>query len=314
MKNVAITGVSGYIGGLLCRRIAQEAAVERIIGIDVRAPSFESPKFTFIQHDVSQPFNDIFIKNNIDTAIHLAFIVLPIHDARKTYQINIGGSNNFLAACAAGGVKQVFYMGSNTEYGAFKVNPALFTEDMPLNPNPDYPYAVDKARVDLLFQDFAEKNPEICVTIGRTAPVTGPRGNACGLTALFLPVMVKAVVRNPAWQFIHEDDLAELAVRLLRQKNNGIYNLAGDGTLTYGEMIKKLRRPCVSLPARLLYSGVQITWKLHLQKRSQPGGLAMLLYPIAMSNEKVKKATGYQPRYTGPEAFEAFLKASGGKK
>jgi UDP-glucose 4-epimerase len=311
MKNVVITGVSGYIGTLLLKRIAQEAEVERIIGVDIKAPLFESPKFTFIERDVREPFADIFKNNKIDTAIHLAFIVAPIHDEGKAYHINIEGSRNFLDACVKAGVEQVYYMGSNMEYGARRNNPALFTEDMPLNPNPDFPYSRDKAAVDLMFQDFAKKNPGICVTIGRAAAVTGPCGNACGLTVLFLPVMVKPIARNPLWQFIHEEDLAELTVRLLKKRKGGIYNLTGDGGLTYAQMIKKLGKPSIPLPSWLLYPGIKITWKLRLQSRAQAGGLYMLMYPITLSNDKVKKETGYKLRYTGQEAFEAFLKAMG---
>ena len=308
MQNVVITGVSGYLGTQLLKRISQEPEVKRIIGIDVKAPSFSSSKFTFVNHDVRQPLDKIFNDNKIDTALHLAFIVLPIHDAAKSEAINIGGSENFLSACATAGVKQVYYMGSNTEYGARKNNPPLFSEDSPINPNADYPYAYDKARVDRLFQDFALKHPDVCVTIGRTAPVTGPCGDACGLTALFLPVMVKALGKNPLWQFIHEDDLVELAVLLLKKKKAGIYNLAGDGTLPYYEMIKKIGRPSISMPGWLIQFGIQLSWGLHLQKRSQAGGAMMLQYPIVMSSEKVKKATGYELRYTGPDAFESFLK------
>jgi UDP-glucose 4-epimerase len=108
----------------------------------------------------------------------------------------------------------------------------LFTENMPPNPNLDFPYACDKAMVDLMFQDFAKENPNICVTIGRTVAVTGPSGDDCGLTLLFLPIMVKPMGKNPLWQFIHEDDLLELVVLLLRDRKVGIYNLTGDGGLT----------------------------------------------------------------------------------
>jgi PAS domain S-box-containing protein len=65
---------------------------------------------------------------------------MPLHDAAKTRRINIGGSENFLAACAGTNVRQVFYLGSNTAYGAHEGNPALFTEDMPLNLPPSRPY------------------------------------------------------------------------------------------------------------------------------------------------------------------------------
>jgi UDP-glucose 4-epimerase len=119
--------------------MAQEAEVERVVGLDIREPSFQSPKFTFIRHDVRQPLDDAFINNKIDTAIHLAFIVAPIHNEAAAHRINIQGSQNFLTAAKKAGVEQVYYMGSHTEYGAHDYNPALFTEDMPLHPNHDFP-------------------------------------------------------------------------------------------------------------------------------------------------------------------------------
>jgi UDP-glucose 4-epimerase len=313
MKNVAITGVSGYIGTLLLKRLVQETEIERIIGIDVEEPSFQSPKFTFIEHDVRRPFEDLFVTYKCDTAIHLAFIVAPIRDETKAHDININGSKNFLDASAKAKVAQIFYLGSHTEYGAHGNNPDFFTEDMSLNPNKDYPYPVDKAQVDTMFQEHANNNPGTCVTIGRTVAVTGPCGNACGLTVLFLPVMIKAAGKNPLWQFIHEDDMAELVFRLLKERKGGIYNLAAEGGLTYNEMIKKLGKPSITLPPRLLYRSIQLTWKIRLQSRGQAGGLFLLEYPIIVSNEKVKKETGYKLRHSAQEAFDIFLKTKAEK-
>jgi hypothetical protein len=48
-----------------------------------------------------------------------------------------------------------------------------------------------------------------------------------------------------------------------------------------------------------------------LQSRGQAGALSMLEYPITISNDKVKKETGYKLRYTGREAFDKFLEATG---
>jgi UDP-glucose 4-epimerase len=313
MKNIAITGAAGYIGTLLLKKLLKEPEVEHIIGLDVKEPPLRSTKFTYIKHDVRQPFGDTFIKNKIDTAIHLAFVVVPIHDEKKSHQINIEGSRNLLDASLKAGVKQIYYMGSNTEYGAHDNNPLLFTEEMALNPNSDYPYACDKAEVERLFQEFAKHNPDVCVTIGHTAAVTGPCGDACGLTELFLPVMVKSAGKDPLWQFIHEDDLAELVILLLKQRKKGIYNLAGDGGLIYSQMIKMTGKPSITLPAWLLYWGVRLSWDLHLQSKSQAGGFNMLKYPVTMSNDKVKRETGYKLHYTGQEAFETFLRTRGNK-
>jgi UDP-glucose 4-epimerase len=310
MKNVAITGVSGYLGTLLARRIGEEADVERVIGMDVKEPAFIFPKFTFIKHDVRQPFTRIFKDNNIDTALHLAFIVVPVQDEARAREINLEGTKNFLDAAAGAKVSHVYYMGSHTEYGARQGNAAPFTEEAPLRPNRDYPYPCDKAAADLMFQHFAADYPETCMTIGRTVAVTGQCGEACGLTTLFLPVMVRVAGKNPLWQFIHEQDLVELILLLLKNRRAGIFNLAGEGGVTYGDMIKGLSKPSIALPGWLLRGAIDFTWKLKLQSKGSIGTLSLLEYSITINNEKVLKATGYQMRYTARDAWEAFVKAT----
>jgi UDP-glucose 4-epimerase len=310
MKNVAITGVSGYLGTLLAKRIGQEPGVARVIGLDVKEPAFTFPNFLFIKHDVRQPFINIFREYNIDTALHLAFIVVPVQDETRARQINLEGTKNFLDAAAGAKLGHIYYMGSHTEYGARQGNTAPFTEEAPLRPNRDYPYPCDKAAADLMFQHFAADYPETCVTIGRTVAVTGQCGEACGLTTLFLPVMVRVMGKNPVWQFIHEQDLAELILSLLKNRKAGVFNLAGAGGVTYRDMINDLGKPSIVLPGWLLRGAIDFTWKLKLQSKGSVGTLSLLEYPIIISNEKVLKATGYKMRYTAREAWEAFLKAT----
>ena len=314
MKNVVITGVSGYLGTLLAKRIAQEPEVERVIGMDIKEPSFQSPKFTFIKHDVRQPFGNIFSENKVDTAIHFAFIVAPIHDEGRAHEINIKGSQNFMAASAEAKVQQVFYMSSYSAYGAWADNPKIFTEEMPLKPNLDFPYPSDKAEVDHMFQKFATEHPEIQVTIGRTAAVTGPGGEKCGLTVLFLPIMIKPIGLDSTWQFIHEDDLVDIITLLAKQRKAGIFNFTAQGAYKYSEIIKMLGKPSIPLPSWLLYWGIKITWRLKLQSKAQAGALRMIQYSTLMSGEKLIKETGYKYRYTGPEAFDIFLQVMGKKK
>ena len=314
MKNVAITGVSGYLGTLLAKRLMQEAEVERIVGISRRAPEIASPKLKFYSHDVREQFGTIFVENSVDTAIHFAFSVVNVHDERMAHEINIKGSQNFLDASAQAKVQQVFFLSSGTAYGSWSASPKILTEETPLKPNLDYLYSSDKAKVDLMFQKFATEHPEIKVTIGRAVSVTGPGGEACGLTAMFLPIMVKAMGYDSTWQFIHEDDLVEIITLLAKQRKTGIYNFTADGALKYTEIIKLLGKPSISLPSWLLYWGVRISWSLHLQSKAQAGALNILKYATPMAGEKLIKETGYKYRYTGPEAFDIFLQVMGKKK
>ena len=306
MKNVAITGIGGYLGGLLLDRLEQEDEVERIIGLDIKEPGVTSSKLKFYQQDVRKPFADIFIDNEIDTAVHLAFQVTPIHDETGTHTINITGSQNFLEACEKAGASQLFYMSSYTAYGAHADNPESISEDAPLRPAANFPYPTDKAKVDIMFQDFMKSHPDMAVTIVRTVAVTGPHSVVGGLSVLFTPVMIRAKGHDPLWQFIHEDDLVELVTILLKQRQHGVFNVAGDGGVRYSEMIQAAGKRSIALPAGPLAWFTNLSWKLHLQS-SSPGGVDILTHPIVVNTEKVRKATGYEFRYTSREAFDAFM-------
>jgi UDP-glucose 4-epimerase len=307
MKRVAITGISGYIGTQLLRRLEQQEDVESIIGIDLRAPSSTSPKLKFYPRDIREPFADIFSDNQIDTAIHLAFVVTPTHDYIGAHRINIEGARNFLDACQQASVECLFYLSSHTVYGPHPDNPISITEESPLRPIPSFPYSCDKAEVERMFQDFMERHPDICVIIVRTCSVTGPQGGGAGLTILFTPVMIRAIGYNPPWQFIHEDDLTELISTLLKQRQKGIFNAGGEGFLRYREMIKAVGKPSIALPAFLLSLLLTLSWRLHLQSSSPVGGLEFLKYPIVVSTEKLRKTTGFQFRHSSREALMSLL-------
>jgi len=237
MKNVAITGIGGYLGGLLLDRLEQEDEVERIIGLDIKEPGVTSSKLKFYQQDVRKPFADIF------------FQVTPIHDEKGTHSINITGSQNFLEACEKAGASQLFYMSSYTAYGAHADNPESISEDAPLRPAANFPYPTDKAKVDIMFQDFMKSHSDMAVTIVRTVAVTGPHSVVGGLSVLFTPVMIRAKGHDPLWQFIHEDDLVELVTILLKQRQHGVFNVAGDGGVRYSEMIQAAGKRSIALPA-----------------------------------------------------------------
>jgi UDP-glucose 4-epimerase len=311
MKNVAMTGIGGYLGGLLLDRLDREGEVERVVGIDVKAPRSHSPKLKFYGRDVRQSFTDVFIENDIDTALHLAFAVTPVHDERGSHSINIDGSNNFLMACEQAGVKQLFYISSYTAYGAHADNPESITEDAHLRPNPGFLYPNDKAKVDIMFQEYMAGHQDACVTIIRIAAVAGPNVVPGGLTQLFTPVMFRPKGYNPLWQFLHEVDLVEVVTVLLKQKQKGIFNVAADGGMRLTEIIKALHKPYVILPGGLLKWATSLSWKLHLQSRS-PGGVDLLMHPVVVNTEKLKKATGYQFQYTGQEAFMSFVNSRKG--
>jgi nucleoside-diphosphate-sugar epimerase len=80
MKRIAITGISGYIGGRLLSRLEGMEEVEKIVGMDVKSPKDSTPKLKFYCQDISKPLSDIFIENGVDSATHLVFVLKPTHN------------------------------------------------------------------------------------------------------------------------------------------------------------------------------------------------------------------------------------------
>ena len=53
-------------------------------------------------------------------------------------------------------------------------------------------------------------------------------------------------------QFVHEDDVVELMVACLEPGKPGIFNVAGDGTVSYSEVGRLVGKRMVKLPDIML--------------------------------------------------------------
>ena len=110
-------------------------------------------------------------------------------------------------------------------------------------------------------------------------------------------------------QYVHEDDLISILILLIERRTAGIYNVAGDGTMTYEEMADLLGIGLKKLPWRFVYTLNNILWFLRSSKvKFPPTALRMVVNPWIASNEKLKKETGYEYQYNTTEAFADTVK------
>ena len=307
MEKVAITGISGYIGTRLLHHLDGVEGIQRIVGIDVKQPSFQPAKLRFYRHDIREPFGDLFAENEVDTAIHLAFIMRTIRNKTLARQIDVEGTINLVRACQQANVKHVLYLSSHTVYGAHPDNPIMVTEDLPLRPLADFQYSWGKAQAEQVLRDFSTHAQDVAITILRSCPVMGPNA-ADSVPALMFkpPVMIGVAGFDPRLQFVHEDDLIRLIQVFLSQKKGGIFNVAGDGELAYSEVARLIGKRMLKLPARLLEFLMSMSWAIHLQSDSPASGLKFIKYPPVVSTEKLKE-TGFRFQYSTKEALSSFI-------
>ena len=310
-----ITGGSGYIGTRLTELLSERDETERIVNVDVRPPAANLPKSSFVSGDVrdADSIRSLLEREEIDCLIHLAFILDPIRDEARMYDVDVNGTAAVLDAASKAGTGQILVTSSATAYGAFPDNPKPIAEDWPVRGQPDFAYARDKADMDRICQLWAAEHPDRVMTIIRPCIVFGPNVKNYIVRAwenqAFFPHLDGV---DEEFQLIHEDDLVAGLVSLLDKKEGGAFNFAGDGTMTWREGADLIGTRVRRMSFRLAYTIAKWSWRLHVPRtEAPPGNLHFIRYPWVVSNEKLKSATGWEPQHDTRETFEITMRARG---
>src|SRR5215208_1893468 len=100
-----ITGGSGYIGGQLIEELSGRDETELIVNVDVKPPPKQSPKTEFVKGDVRDfgAMRELLERKQINSLVHLAFLLNPIRDENLMYDIDVNGTERVLRAAAQTG-------------------------------------------------------------------------------------------------------------------------------------------------------------------------------------------------------------------
>ncbi len=310
---VAITGSSGFIGSRLVDHLSRDASVEKIVGLDVVPPRETSAKLSFVKQDVTQPMDRVFQEHGVDAAMHLAFVLDPMHDQARETSINVVGTENFARACEASGVKTVVLASSGTAYGAHPDNPVPLREEHPLRGNANYIYSRDKVKQEEILAGFAQRNPEARVAVLRPAVVLGPH------VSNFMSRMVRhgtvyaSSAENPPWQFVHEEDTGRAFAHALLQRAHGAFNVGAEGALTLDEIGRLAGAKVVKLWPWALKAATSLGWMLRMTSLTEaPAGvLSFLRFPWVVDPSKFVRETGFRYEHDSRGALMSFLESAG---
>ena len=158
----------------------------------------------------------------------------------------------------------------------------------------------DIVEAESAVRGFAERNPDVTVSILRFVNGIGPDLRTSHLRILSLPAIPCILGFDPRYQFIHEDDLVGVLRFAAEHDLPGVYNAAADGVLALSEVASLLGKPLApilppwgaSLAATALRpAGIRIPAEV----------LNQLRYGRGQDNRKLKGA-GYAFAYTSREA------------
>jgi nucleoside-diphosphate-sugar epimerase len=314
VDTVVVTGVGGSLGQRVARLLAKREDVDRIVGVDLVAPAWSDPKLDVRLMDLAEtppvgsngsgdPLVEAF--KSARGVIHLAWTAPGEGFAGGPAQsrANRRATGRVLDATAEAGVDRLVFVSSATVYGAWPDNKVPLTEDTPLRPNPEFPFAVGKAEAERLLAEWSGSHRQVRVAILRPSATVGspekPLYQALGVT------------RSPRSgdgarpvQYLHVDDLASAVVLACERGLNGVFNVAPDAGVREDEAralaggVAKL-----PLPSRVAHTLSDWTWRMWRSGVPREA-LAYAVHPWVIAPDKLKDQ-GWEPQFSSEEALVA---------
>jgi len=307
-RRVLITGVSSYWGGRLAEALEGRPEIEAIVGVDSQDPTRELRRTEFVRVGTEHALlRRIVLAAEIDTVVDSRLIVdSAAASSRRAHENNVIGTMNITAACSGrdSPVRKLVFKSSAHFYGCEQDDPAFFTESMGRPHPPRTPIEHDLVEAEAAVSEFAERNPEVCVTVERFSNVLGPDVRTSHTRLFGLPAVPMVLGFDPRCQYVHEDDVVGALAHAVEHELPGIYNVAADGVLALSEVVALLgKRPLPALPpvgtrialGALAALGVPIPPEMQHQ----------LLFGRGLDNRPLK-ATGFRYRYTTRETVVDF--------
>lgn len=308
--NVAITGISGYMGQKLLSRLLQDPDI-KITGIDMKKVLLPLGH-QFYQFDVRNlKIKEILKEENIETIIHLAFLMPPFKNKKLAYSINVEGTKNILNASSHTGIKKIIIPSSTVVYGANPDNPPFLKESSPYRGNPEYYYYHDKVEVEKLCLSFFRSHPEMDYIIFRMCELYGPEVDMDYSRVLEKKNVYLFEGFDPAYQFLHEEDMIECYYTAVKKnKIKGVFNLVPDDVINLSEAAQVAGgRVKWSKLTPFLMKICDLFYKLNLFK-TPVSSFSYWQYRWTASNEKLKRDFGFKPKYTSLQALKSKYKKS----
>src|SRR3954447_20076620 len=264
---VAITGPTGDIGRALLRQLDDAPEVDKVIGM-ARRPfnpgALGLEKTEYRQGDILEPDSIRELVDGADVLVHLAFVILGGRE--ETQRINLEGTRNVFEAAVSSGVKRFVYTSSVAAYGFHDENPQPLTEEVAPKGTEEFYYSAQKAELERELHRMVDGSDvdayvfRPCIVAGHNALTLVDAmmkqlqlgGRLPQITTFLNSVpFLKPVLPDPGtpFQLVHQDDVAQALVASITGRGEpGIYNLAGEGTISFGDFASALGWYSVPIP------------------------------------------------------------------
>jgi UDP-glucose 4-epimerase len=313
---VAITGVRGFIGSEIVKRLEEDRRYDRIIALDIKKPDLPLDKTRFYKVDLTLPTADadlasLLQKEKVDTLLHAAFLASPTHQVAWAHELEDIGTMHVLNACAEARIGKLVVSSTTLVYGPSPQNPNFLGEDSELRGNPQSPFIQDKVSAEMQVRRFRKENPETRVSVLRSAPILGPTVQNFVTRFFSRPVALTLMGYDPLLQFVHETDVIDAFKLVLDDDFPGVFNIVGDGVLPYSTVLALMGKLPLPMPTFLAKSLARALWVTQLVTEP-PAFLNWLRFLCVADGTKARAVMGFLARYDVKSTILDFLGVDGG--
>jgi UDP-glucose 4-epimerase len=305
---IVVTGATGNVGTSLVSLLGDDPAVDVVVGVARRRPTWFPPKVDWVEADVA--VDDLEpIVDGADAVVHLSWLIQPARDPRAMWATNVVGTRRLADAVARTGVPALVAASSVGAYSPAQVGQVV-DESWPTDGTPESSYSWQKALEERTLDILAERRPACRVVRVRPALIF-KRDSARHVRNLFvghllplgvLPVeaVARAVDHLPlTFQVVHAADVAAAIHRCLLTEVRGAFNLAAPGVLgrssRLGPPLVKAARPVLGA-----------AWRARLVP-VDPGWLSLASAAPLMSTERATSELGWAPTRDAPTVLRELL-------
>ena len=236
-KQILLTGAGGALAQQVVERLKD---TYQVIAADFRDRYDLGPEVTCYKIDFNKRnFEDLFRKYNFSGVIHLGRMTSIDGSRMNRYNANVLGTQRLLELSKKYGVGQIVVMSTYHVYGANAYNPALIDETAPLKAAELTMDLIDSVELENLANIYLWKHPELNISILRPCNVIGPGVRNTFSRLLTQPLAPTLLGFSPIMQFIHIEDMADAIVLAYEKNRPGIYNVAGNDYIPYGQVLKE---------------------------------------------------------------------------
>ncbi len=310
MKNILITGATGFVGSALCTLLEKSPHVFTAM---VRTGGNFDVDCSVVHCDLSEETDYDTLLSNVDVVIHLAGRAHVLNETESDpYEafaaINVHATRQLVSAAARLGVERFIYM-STTKVCGETTSAKPFNERTPINPADDY--AKTKALAESVIQEVCESSAMEYVII-RPPLVYGPNVKAnfkrlISISRTRWPMPLGAVHNHRSMIYIGNlIDFVSLCITHPQAANQVFFVSDGEDLSTTG-LIRSLAeyqqsKNCL-LPVPMPVLKV-------LFNRLQPGLYTKLCENLQVDIIKAKNRLGWKPPFSPEEGLRKTVSVS----